>query len=459
MASPYDNIIDIATPEGLKLHFKIVKGLDEGVKFSGDKEDLAEWLEHIRTELVKFRLLPALSVVVARPTANTVELVNFFEDSGRVNSTQLAEHVANVWAPVVLPPIQRPIRNPDGLGGNAAQRRVRDLAHRAIMMQKSCQLGEMIFNSVQSKFQNELALEAETYQMTAPNGNVYDDGTALLGVIFAKVDPSTVVGVSNLKGLIEKADLADFNHSVPDMLTFFKRTKIKIESAGDRDYKEYQRLLYDALLTTQNKAFHNLTTISNAAHEEGKQVLTFAEIAMEANHRFNTLNSRGKWVQNLQDGGEIVQALKAEVTVLKERMKTLKAPQGATALKAETEKVAVPYVTLPTPRTEQKDGRKTLSIYDESRWKFAESGATKQFKGKTHHKCTRCGDRYGMGHMYVLHKEEDHKDLLQKRAGTSRGGDNKKSKLTVNEDLKVAMLACTTSDEVDALIAQFQAKE
>ena len=295
--------------------------------------------------------------------------------------------------------------------------------------------------------------------MTAPNGNVYDDGTSLLGVIFSKVDPSTVVGVSNLKGLIEKADLAAFNHIVPDMLVFFKRTKMKIEAAGDRNYKEYGRLLFDALMTSQNKAFLNLTTISNAAHEEGKQVLTFAEIAMDATNRYNTLLSRGRWVQDLQDGGEMVQALKAEVTVLKEKMKNLKAPQGATALKAETEKVTGPPVTLPTPRTEQKDGRKTLSIYDESRWKFAESGTTKQFKGKTHHKCTKCGDRYGMGHMYVLHKEVDHKDLPQKRAGATRGNDSKKSKLTVNEDLKVAMLACTTSDDVDALIAQFQAKE
>ena len=71
-------------------------------------------------------------------------------------------------------------------------------------------LGEILFNSIASKYQTELTLEAATYQMTAPNGNIYDDGTAMLSVIFSKVDPSTVVGVSNLKGLIEKADLEIF---------------------------------------------------------------------------------------------------------------------------------------------------------------------------------------------------------------------------------------------------------
>ena len=64
-----------------------------------------------------------------------------------------------------------------------------------------------------------------------------------------------------------------------------------------------------------------------------------------------------------------------------------------------------------------------------------------------------------MGHMYVLHQEADHKDLPQKRAVASLGGGPQKTRLTVNEDLKVAMLACTTSEDVQALIDQFQAKE
>ena len=162
-------------------------------------------------------------------------------------------------------------------------------------------------------------------------------------------------------------------------------------------------------------------------------------------------------MQDLQDGGEVVQPLKAEVTNLKSLVKNLKAPQGATALKAETEKAADPPITLPAPRKEQKDGRKCLQIYDESRWKFEEKGPTIQFKGKTHYKCSRCGDRYGMGHMYVLHQEADHKDLPQKRAVASLGGGPQKTRLTVNEDLKVAMLACTTSEDVQALIDQFQA--
>ena len=105
MASPYDNIIDVNTPEGLKLYFKIVKGLDDDIKFSGEKDDLAQWLEHIRPVLVKFRLLPALNVVVERPTPTTVELVNYFDDPGMVTTRQLRAHVSNMWAPVVAPPV------------------------------------------------------------------------------------------------------------------------------------------------------------------------------------------------------------------------------------------------------------------------------------------------------------------------------------------------------------------
>ena len=226
--SPYDNIIDVNTAEGSKLYFKIVKGLEDSITFSSEKDDLAQWLEHIRPVLVKFRLLPALDVVIGRPTATTVELVNYFDDLGRVTSDQLVAYVNNLWVSLpVLPLLPLPLRNPDGLGGAAAVRRARDNAHRELMMSKSCMLGELIFNSIVTKYQPDIILEAAIYQRTAPNGNVYDDGTAMLGIIFSKVDPSTVVGVSNLKELIERADLASFNHDVPAMLMFFKQTKAK----------------------------------------------------------------------------------------------------------------------------------------------------------------------------------------------------------------------------------------
>ena len=114
MASLYDNVIDVNTPDGQKLYFKVVKGLEDDKKFSGEKEDLAQWLEYIRPMLVKFRLLPALDVVIGRPTATTVELVNYFDDPGRVTSDQLVAHVNNLSVPLpVLPLLPLPLRNPD----------------------------------------------------------------------------------------------------------------------------------------------------------------------------------------------------------------------------------------------------------------------------------------------------------------------------------------------------------
>ena len=102
-----------------------------------------------------------------------------------------------------------------------------------------------------------------------------------------------------------------------------------------------------------------------------------------------------------------------------------------------------------------------MTIFDQNRWKFEEKGPQLVHRKKTHFKCTKCGDRYGMAHMYVLHPEKDHKDLPQKRISTNNGGSNtsKKPNLTVNEDLKVAMLACSSEADVQALIEQFQEKE
>ena len=158
------------TPEGLKLYFKIVKGLDEDKRFGGQKDQLAQWLEHIRPVIHKFRLLPAMDVVIERPTPTTVELANYFDDPGRVTTDQLVAHVNNLWAPLpVLPLLPLPLRNPYGLGGAAAARRAQDNAHRTLMMSKSCMLGELIFNSLTTTYQPDITLEAATYQRTAPN--------------------------------------------------------------------------------------------------------------------------------------------------------------------------------------------------------------------------------------------------------------------------------------------------
>ena len=105
-------------------------------------------------------------------------------------------------------------------------------------------------------------MELGTYSRAVANGDSYIDGAAFFNVIFSKVDPSTVVGVANLKLLIEKADLASFAHNVSDLVQHFKRIKGKIEAAGDRNYNEYCRLIWDALGTTQNKQFLMLTTLS-----------------------------------------------------------------------------------------------------------------------------------------------------------------------------------------------------
>ena len=59
---------------------------------------------------------------------------------------------------------------------------------------------------------------------------------------------------------------------------------------------------------------------------------------------------------------------------------------------------------------------------------------------------------------FILKK--DHKDIPQKRAATPGSSNTaKKPNLTVNEDLKVAMLACSSEADVQALIEQFQEKE
>ena len=98
--------------------------------------------------------------------------------------------------------------------------------------------------------------------------------------------------------------------------------------------------------------------------------------------------------------------------------------------------------------------RRVKQIQTGREWCFEGHGDKKTIEknGKTYHACTKCGDRYGKTAMWVLH--EVHKDIAPPRKNDGEAP----TSLRVNQDLKTAMMAATTQEDVESLLEQFNVK-
>ena len=86
-------------------------------------------------------------------------------------------------------------------------------------------LGNKLWNSLTPSFQLDLSMNSDEFKM----GNEYD-GPLLWSYIQRRVNPTTIVGASNLKTEMKKAMLEKFKGGVDKFNTWFEETS---NSHGD----------------------------------------------------------------------------------------------------------------------------------------------------------------------------------------------------------------------------------
>ena len=429
--TPFDNeeFIDMSTSDGVKKYKQITTGLKE--KFDLSKQSLPNFLELLRIELQNFRLLKVFNVVTDRPTAGTVTVANYFDDPSLATKAQIQAHAANVWERTAAD--QRPLVNHPGLViGTAQERRDTITEYRNIRMQKTEMVWHLIYNSCTNVAQTELATKSNDYTFGG-----YCDGLCLLEIIFSKLSPSTAIGTDTYKKQLEKADIATFNNDVTLLCDFFSKTKRAIEKAGDRKYKEYRRLLFDSLETANCDEFVMLTKLDRDKFHQGLPGFNFGEIIATATKRYNDLLATNKFHIKTAINNEVV-ALNASLLEVKKELSSLRDKNTSNDNKG--------------PRNNKR--RRIKQVQTGREWCFEGHGDKKTIEknGKTYHACKKCGERYGKDAMWVLH--EVHQDIAPPRNNVERP-----TGLRVNQDLKTAMMAATTQEDVESLLAQFNVKD
>lgn len=255
LINPYDADLNLADKEDRKLFKDGCAGLKEADLFDGKKENYVNFTKLLENEIESVRLMECLIIptewvatgnVTARRVPILAKKIDIFH-SNLCTKDQLNAYGDLVWSQANLGDTPRLFdifeTAPTSTAELEAVRNKRRLKH--------VMLGTKLWASLTSDFKIEIQGDQEEFK----HGHEYD-GPRLWDYIRRRVNPTTTVGASKLKDLIESAKLSDFGNDVVKFNTWFDDTKKSIiKEEGEGRYNEYLRSLFKTYLGCTNQEF------------------------------------------------------------------------------------------------------------------------------------------------------------------------------------------------------------
>ena len=287
-------------------------------------------------------------------------------------------------------------------------------------------IGLRIIGSLTTKGFDTLNLNKSLYTWVDANGQVYYDGCVILYLILQHCNPSTRVGVSDLKQTIRQCTVSKFNHNVINMTDKMMECMNEIESRN-LTHEDMVLDLFTALLTGKNEEFNQLIRSEKSKWEMGEVDHTPSDLVTLATLKYNNLVKQSLWTKSSEKDDKMV-ALTTKISELEKKLDSKKTGGGG-----------------------GNGNQDRSSNYDKvATWRFKKNlgDHVENKDGKEWWWCPQHNDKKGL---YVRHKPEDHgKPFVPKgsTSSTSTGGSNKS--LTLNDKLKKAMVTKFKCSEAEA---------
>ena len=119
---------------------------------------------------------------------------------------------------------------------------------------------EMISKGIQAHISKasfqDLLLEKKHFEWAGVSGDQKWDGFIMLLLVLKKINPTTQVGISNLKNAIEKVTLQKSSNNVVVMLNRMQQNLEDIKDRGST-HDDYLRHMFRALITSSNVMFRD----------------------------------------------------------------------------------------------------------------------------------------------------------------------------------------------------------
>ena len=425
--NPYDGEVNPATSEGLKLYLKAIQGFDkDSDRVNVGQSNSREVLQLMKDQASKFGWA---EIVAKIPVAGGSDL-NLLKSSMNITLDEVKTAAYQIWGPGNGDPCPT-VLTIDAIDPSA------DPSHRPRFDKrvKSEMIAKGIQGVITKEAYAELLLDKEHFEWSSPDTTKID-GLTLLWFLLKKINPTTQVGVSNLKDSIERATLAHHGHDVVKLLAHMKANYTEIKERGGT-HDDFLRHVFRALLTSKNSVF--VSFIQRYKDEwETTGNTTTDDLTTIAVQKYNNMVADNQW-QKGDPKDAVIAALTTKVEKLEKQATS--GPAKAESKKQSSDGVVPGTDSLPAWRIVHNKGDKCTVDGTDYWW-------------CPHHKKPGSWDGMYMPHNpndgHEQWKARNEKRRGKRAAATSSSTDRHESKpkLQLSERLESALMAdCSMSKE------------
>ena len=281
MANPFRGDIDVTTDRGFKLWEKATKGLPVDELYDMLQGKIKEFKAGVDEACNR---LHWGTIIQAIP-------IEFDEDGVVMETASLLRDPTRVLVNIVKGNAEQIWRNTDS-------NHVIDVteADAGILQQcvQSSMIAAWIKQSLTTAAKRKFALRSSEYcHVNNVDSSYEDDGPTMLRIIFDTADPSTTVGISNLKEKLMASTLSDYEQDVKEMLDKMEMTYQEI-LLKDGSYGDFMLNIFNSLETSTNSQFLKWLDGKRNEWEDGTLECNSSQLIAAATRKYNNLKSQNK---------------------------------------------------------------------------------------------------------------------------------------------------------------------
>ena len=233
------------------------------------------------------------------------------------------------------------------------------------------------------------------------------DGPTIVWKLLQTCNPSTRVGVENLKDNIRNVTSAKFSHDVQKLTDYLKKNYREIREKG-MDYDDYLTQVYRALGTVPNSPFNSWVQDDLKEWYLG-QDRTPDVVMTQALQLYNNSKKKGGWTTKDPKEAKLISLM--------------------TKLESISQNFSTVLATNAQPS--KPNNPSAPSVIEDWRKKKTQPSVTRS--GKTWHWCSKHKKDGDYDGLYVTHEEKDHAKWLERKK-ENQANRNKDNKSNGNSD-------------------------
>jgi len=442
---PYHGNINPGTTDGAKLYLKATASIPEEDKFDLNISSAQKFLDLMRRDSNNFGWG---TLIRAIPAENENVVKNLLKDHKIITEEHMKRQAFKTWGNhaavfATVVPEEYVLEQLDPTN---------EAAHRPVFFRRvrSRMIAKRIVGHLKTADLEILKNQASQY--TWANADKEEmDGPTMLWLLLQSCNPSTRVGISELKTDLRNATSSKFQHNVKKLTDYLSSKYREIEERG-QEHQDYHLDLFNALQTVPNPDFAAKIRDERQAWEIGGDKPANQVIA-EALTIYNNAVSQNRWESKDPKDAKIM-ALTTEVQQLREETKQFSA-----------------MVTSKSNGNSSSGGHqsgKSKDFLSIKSWRMVKTDDMVERDGKTWYWCPHHKVEGSYDGLYVTHKPEEHEEWKNNRSqfrkkkfesNKNSGSDSNNNsaptnKLHINDTLKAALLTHSdlSSVQIDEIL-------